>query len=149
GWLWRERRLLQKPRSAIGYLVGRIDPALSARALRALSLLDDSGEVIDSTTSPVLARLHVSRVLASLPADRVTEGAVKVARNMFRATIFAGLTAAALFALNPWGVVEGFDVILARHGVAPIGMAWLIDPEIRARPPDYLHEDEHRYIRPD
>ncbi len=39
-------------------------------------------------------------------------------------------------------MLEGGDVLLARHGVAPVSMTWLEDVERTARPPEYLHIDE-------
>ena len=54
----------------------------------------------------------------------------------------AGKPNIAACATNPWGVVEGFDVLIAKGGIAPLGMAWLAEPQVRARPPDYLHQPE-------
>lgn len=148
-FIWRERRLLVRPRTAIAYLVGRVDEELAGRAIRAVSLLDEHGEVREKAVSPVLARLHVARAVASIPERRIAEGAERAARAFTRAFFALAIVCAAVIATNPWGIVEGFDVLLARNGVAPIGMHWLVDSELRARPPDYLHMDEKVYVRAD
>lgn len=139
-----ERRVFRDSARTIRRVAGGVEPELAGRAIRALSLLD-----ADSTrgASTELAELHVRRTLAALPADGVERGARRVATVL--GAVALGLVAATIAgcASNPWGVVEGFDVLLARDGVAPIGMAWLTDPRIDARPPDYLHLDE-RHVTP-
>ena len=86
--------------------------------------------------------MFVARALAAIPNDRIAESAGRTARNFHLGAL--GLAAATIVALgtNPWGVVEGFDVLIAHKGEAPIGMQWLEGPKLTARPPDYLHQDE-------
>lgn len=142
---WRERRRLAAPGTAVVRLAGAVEPERAARALRALSLLNDAGEPRDARTSPVLARLHVSRALAALPEDRIAERARAVGRTFAWATYALAFGAGLGVVLDPWGFFEGLDVLIARRGVAPVGMRWLVDPELRARPPDYLHQEERGY----
>jgi Domain of unknown function (DUF4175) len=138
-----ERRVFASPARTIEHVAGRMEPEAAARAIRSLSLLDD-----DSVrgSSRELAELHVARSLAALPLDGVRRGAQRV--GFVLGVVALGLAAinVAACATNPWGVLEGADVLLARGGVAPVGMAWLGEPQIRARPPDYLHQEERRVL---
>ena len=70
-----ERRVWRDPARVIERLAGRVDPERARRALRALTLLGDDGDVREQGTSAELARLHVARTLAALPAERVADGA--------------------------------------------------------------------------
>ncbi len=134
-------RVFSDPARTIQHVAGRMEPEAAARAIRSLSLLDR-----DTTggSSRELAELHVARSLAALPLDGVRRGAQRVAFVL--GVIALGLAAinVAACAMNPWAVVEGADVLVARDGIAPVGMTWLSEPQIRARPPDYLHQEERR-----
>lgn len=138
---WRERRTWDDPRIAIQRLAGRVAPERAARALRALSLLDDDGEAAAGTSS-ALARLHVARQLEALPKDRIAEGADAVARRFNLATLVLAGGIALVVALDPFRPIEGLDVLFARHGVAPIGLTYVDSLTVHARPPDYLHQEE-------
>ena len=142
-----ERRVWRDPAKVIDRLAGRVDPDRARRALRALTLLGDDGDVRDEGTSAELARLHVARTLAALPADRVADGARRLGRGFAIAATIVGVGALGLAMLRAWSVLEGADVLFARHGIAPASMQWLEEDEteLRARPPDYLHQEEHRY----
>lgn len=138
--------IFRDPARAIRHLVGPAFRDVGARAIRALSLLDQGRDPrrdqAQEGTSRSLATLHVERSLAALPAEHVR------ARGGRFAAVFGALTAAlvvgtfALSATNPWGIFEGLDVLLAQGGKAPFTADWLDDLELRARPPDYLHQDE-------
>ncbi len=146
----RERAIFRDPYASIERLAGRIEPERAARALRALSLLEgpSSGAAgegdLPHGTSRELATLHVARMLKGLPHDRIALGASRLAfRFAIGALVLAAVTLGTC-AQNPWSVIEGADVLVAVNRVAPIGMVWLDDLEMRARPPDYLHEEERR-----
>ncbi|MEZ4263923.1 MAG: DUF4175 family protein [Polyangiaceae bacterium] len=138
---WRERRIARSPSLAIDRVSKRIDPSLSARAKRALSL---QGQGKAQGVSEELARLHVDRALAALPVEAVRSGASRLAFVLGVVTL--GVVVANLGACvrSPWAVVEGADVLLARRGVAPMGMTWLLDGSVNVRPPEYLHQEERR-----
>jgi hypothetical protein len=142
-----ERRVWRDPARVIDRLAGRVDPDRARRALRALTLLGADGDVRGDGTSAELARLHVARTIAALPAERVSEGARRLGRALAIAGAVFGLAALGLLVARAWSVLEGADVLFARRGVAPVAMQWL-DPEeteLGARPPDYLHQEERRY----
>src|SRR5687767_11565083 len=138
-----ERRVLSDPTRTIRRVAGRIEPEGAARAIRALSLLEPGAA---RGSSRELAELHVQRALAALPLDGVRKGAAKLAFILGVAALGLAAVNVAACATNPWGVVEGADVLVSKGGVAPLGMAWLSEPQVRARPPDYLHQEERRVI---
>ncbi|MBX3226877.1 MAG: DUF4175 family protein [Labilithrix sp.] len=140
---WFRLRVFRDPARVIEHVAGRSLPEESARAIRSLSLLDPS---VTRGASTELAELHVARTLAALPVDNVRRGAQRVGFLLgLLALGFAGTNIAAC-ATNPWGVLEGADVLVAQNGLAPIGMTWLDEPQIRARPPDYLHLEERLVV---
>jgi hypothetical protein len=138
-----EARVFGDPAKTIRRVAGAASPELAARAIRALSVLRPETR---RGASVELAELHVRRALAALPKEGVTRSASRLAFVL--GAVALGLLAAnvAACAANPWAVVEGADVLLSRKGEAPLGMAWLSGPQIKARPPDYLHEDERRVV---
>ncbi|MEO6575080.1 MAG: DUF4175 domain-containing protein, partial [Polyangiaceae bacterium] len=150
----RERRLWSQPARVLRRVGQSADPERTERALRALTLLDDGANARSKEnkllrrdgTSRELARLHVTRAIAALPHDRIVDAAVRYGTRLKIGSIVLALLGLALFITNPWAVFEGADVLVARHGVAPLSMRWLDDLEVRARPPEYLHEDEGREL---
>lgn len=128
-------------RASVRRTIGNADPALGAATLRAIALVDgaDGGRDVGS---PELAAHHLARLLGRAPADRIEDRAAAVARGWAGAGIGLSLVAALAVAVEPFRIVEGFDVLAARDGVAPLPLAWLDEVETTARPPEYLHENE-------
>ncbi len=135
-----DERVFRDPARTIRRVAGVVEPELASRAIRALSVLQSRG------TSVELAELHVRRALAALPKEGVVRGASRVAFALGAVALGLAAINVAACATNPWGVVEGADVLAARNGIAPLGMAWLAEPDLRARPPDYLHQEERRVV---
>lgn len=140
----RERRVWHDPRAVIGRIANRADPDRASRALRALTLLDEDGEPKDTSTSPALARLHVARQLAALPHDRITAEAKAAARRTNIVAIALAVGVLGLGGSHAFSVLEGADVLVARHDVAPLGLPYIEDMTLMARPPEYLHQEERR-----
>lgn len=136
-----ERRAMSDPARMLRRVAGRTDPDACARAIRSLSLLEP--ERVRGASSD-LAELHVARSLAAIPLEDVRAGARRVAILLGALALGLVGTSVAACAANPWAPLEGADILLATGGTAPVGMTWLVEPEILARPPDYLHEDERR-----
>lgn len=145
-WRLAERRRLSDPTRIVRGLARRFDPARADKALRALSLLQDADGTRHEGTSAELARLHVARALAQLPSQEIVERAARVAVRIGAAAIVAGVCVLGLTLANAWSVLEGADVLVARHGKAPVAMTWLDDLEVVARPPEYLHQPEHHEL---
>jgi hypothetical protein len=134
-----EQRVFRDPARTILRVAGGVEPELAGRAIRSLSLLRPEAA---RGASEQLAELHIRRTLAALPRDGVMRGASRL--GFLLGVVALGLVATNIAACvtNPWAVVEGFDVLVSRNGVAPLGMTWLSSPQFRARPPDYLHMEE-------
>lgn len=139
----REKMVFAEPARALRKIALPVDRERTERALRALSLVDDRGGARDGTSSD-LARLHVERALAALPRDRIVLGAARWARRFAIASVILALGCLVLVITRAWSMLEGANVLFARHGEAPMAMAWLEDLELRARPPEYLHLEERR-----
>jgi hypothetical protein len=135
-----EARARSTPSGLIRSVVLRVDADRAGRALRAFTLLEPEAALSGGATSRELAELHVARAVDALPTEKVALAATSVGRRLGVVAIVFGLSAAAIFATDPWRVFEGLDVLAAMHGVAPLQMVWFEDLEITARPPDYLHE---------
>jgi hypothetical protein len=141
----RERRLFRSAPRTIRRLAGDIEPEKAERALRALSLLD-AASLSRSGTSTELATLHVGRTLAALPRRRVERAAERVARRLaITAFVFAAVTLA-VAAFEPFRILEGADVLVARGDIAPLPLGWLDDVEVELRPPAYLHRELARVL---
>jgi hypothetical protein len=135
-----EKRTFEDAKRLIDALFRRSDPEIAARAQRALSLAYRPSE----GTSEALARLHLSRAMDALPKDRVTRGAQRRAWLFGVVAMLLGALCLGTCGVRGFGIVEGADILVAREGKAPLDFAYLTEPEIVARPPEYLHEPEHR-----
>lgn len=135
------RRRRRDPRRIIAATVGRTDPELSAATIRALGLVERTRAQEDAG-SPALAALHLRRLLDRAPLDRMRTRAAGVATgwSVFGIAIAAGTLG--LVVREPFRIVEGVDVLAARHGEAPVPLFWLDDVSMSATPPAYLHEPE-------
>lgn len=136
---WVERRAWDDPRVVVARAVAGSDPALAGRTLRAMTLAVEV-EADPRLGSAALARLHLARSLAAIDVDRVAAHAALVARRWAIVSLGATLAAAAVLPFDPFRVVEGADVLVARGGVAPVPVEWLEIASLRVHPPEYLHE---------
>ncbi len=142
GWFVLEARRLRRPDGVVRTLVRGVDRFAAEKVIRALSLLGPDGQVRADGTSAELSQLHLSRALAKLPSQRILERAERVARHVATGALVLGICAMGYGVANTWSVLEGADVLVARHGQAPVTMRWLDEIEIVARPPEYLHQSE-------
>jgi hypothetical protein len=143
-WQRVRARRLRDTRWVIASLVGSVEPDAASRLARALTLIDGEGDARDEGTSPELARLHLERSVAAVPEQRVLEGAVRAARRLGGIGLALAVAAFVAAVIDPWAVLEGAVVLVARRGVAPMSMQWIEDVDLRARPPEYLHMEEGR-----
>lgn len=135
------RRRLADIRGVIRRTVSPTDANLGAATLRALTLVDRAA-TDPRVGSPALAELHLSRLLGRASLEDITERAVKSARRWSSFGLVAALGTLVVAVVEPFRVVEGLDVLLARRGEAPLDIVWLEDVEVVAKPPDYLHQSE-------
>jgi hypothetical protein len=142
GWRVAEWRRLRRPEGIVQTLASGVDRAAAERVVRALSLVSPDGEPSRDGTSPELSQLHLQRAIARLPAAQIVERATKIASRVAAVALFIGICALGWALANAWSVLEGADVLAARHGDAPVAMRWLDELEIVARPPEYLHQTE-------
>lgn len=137
----QRRRRLSSAEGVIQTVVRPVDAAIAQSALRAhaLSLRAQNDS---SVGSEELARLHFERVMARVSLDAV--GRVATRRATRLAYVAFGLMALAFGAVvvEPMRVLEGFDVLAARRGMAPVPLSWLELLRVQVQPPAYLRQGE-------
>jgi hypothetical protein len=140
------RRTLSSKRRLIAATLSRAQPALGARALRALSLVERSAAepvAEPSGESADLAQLHFQRVLSLASAQGLDKWAARIADRLRLAVLLTIVSAGLALALDPARVLEGLDVLVARNGRAPVPMLWLESLRVEAQPPAYLRSADH------
>lgn len=138
------RRTLSDRRRLIAATLAKAEPALGARALRALSLVERTTATEDGETgeSPELAQLHFQRVLALAPSDSLDRWALRSADRMRLLLLTVVVAAGTAVALDPARIPEGLNVMLARSGRAPFAMTWLGSVRVESQPPAYLRTQD-------
>lgn len=134
-------RSLRDARGVVARTVAPADPELGARTLRALDLIDDVARD-PHLGSAELARVHLDRLLARVDPALVDPSAARLARAWSALGYAAGVTAIVAMAVGPFRIVEGLDVLAARHGRAPLPLDWLDGASVVAHPPSYLHQPD-------
>jgi hypothetical protein len=133
----RDSRDFRDVRRTIRRVLVPVDRALGERALRAAALAEQA-ERDPSVGSLELAQLHFERQLARASLEAVDQHAARRA-SALRAAAFALVLLAALgIGRDPSRVLEGLDVLVARHGTAPVAMSWLDLVRVTVQPPAYL-----------
>lgn len=137
------RRTLSTRRRLIAATLLQAEPALGARALRALTLVERAPGDAAEGESPELAQLHLQRVLGQAPAGVLDKWAARSADRARLLLLFAVVAAGAALAFDPARVLEGLDVMVARNGRAPVPMPWLGSLRVESQPPAYLRSEAH------
>ncbi|UQA60905.1 DUF4175 family protein [Polyangium aurulentum] len=119
--------------------VGPSDPELAAATVRAIGLVERT-EKDAAAGSPALARLHLGRLLGRASLERIAERAALAARRWSTVGLVLAVLALAAVVIEPFRVVEGLDVLVARKGEAPLALPYLEEVDVVAKPPDYLHQ---------
>ncbi len=133
----RDSRDFSDVRRTIRRVLVPVDRALGERALRAAALADRA-DADPSIGSAELAHLHFERQLARASIEAVDRHAARGARFYRVAAIALVLVSAVLIGRDPTRIFEGLDVLVARHGQAPVPMVWLDLVRVTAQPPSYL-----------
>jgi hypothetical protein len=139
------RRTLADRRRLIAATLAKAEPALGARALRALALAERVGgaDATETGESPELAQLHFQRVLALAPGKSLDGWAARVSDRLRLGLLLVVVGGGTALALDPARVLEGLDVLVARRGVAPLPMYWLHELRAESRPPAYQRSPDH------
>ena len=142
----RRRRAMREAAGAIASVLRHADPALAARALRALALTERT-RLDPSAGSTELAALHLSRTITAVPEGRVAAVAAARGRALrLTATVIAIATAIVL-AIFPLRALEGLDVLVASGRRAPMPLDYVDDVVVSVHPPDYLHQKDRHHTR--
>ncbi|HVY29343.1 MAG TPA: DUF4175 domain-containing protein [Polyangiaceae bacterium] len=140
----RARRTLASRRQLIAATLQKAEPALGAKALRALSLVERGPDGESHLgESEELAQLHFQRVLSQAPAEALDKWAARTADRARLLLLVVVVAAGVGVAFDPPRVPEGLDVMLARGGTAPFPMAWLGNLKVESQSPAYLRSPDH------
>jgi hypothetical protein len=139
------RRGWRDPRWVVTQTIVATDPDLGHRALRAMRLADRTARD-PSSGSEGLARVHLERTLSRARPENVDAKASRIGRFFSQAALAAGALGIVAIAIGPFRVIEGLDVLFARHGFAPVPFQWLDEVGMISHPPEYLHQ---RDVAPD
>ncbi len=89
-----------------------------------------------------LAELHLLRQLSKVDVEHLAEGASKTSRVVGGVALAVSAVALATVAVDPFRVLEGLDVLVARGGEAPLGLVYIDDIDVVATPPAYIGKHE-------
>lgn len=137
-------RIARDARRATHELLRGVDPALAARAQRAVGLVHDERQ-----TDPIarsLAQLHLDRILAGVSPLAVEERAQQRASRWRLVALGFGAVALGAFVAGPVRVIEGLDVLLANNGRAPVPLLWVEDVVGEVQVPAYLREPNRTFF---
>jgi phage terminase small subunit len=133
----RERRLRGSAVRRLRLSLGRHDPQLSERLLRALDTRDRVAGGL-SPGSPALADAHLHKVLDAVDIAGVVATVKRRLLPLRLLTLACACGAIVLLLMGPVRLLIGFDLLLSQSGRAPISLGWLetIEPQVKA--PSYL-----------
>lgn len=130
---WRdERQVLRK-------IFRAIDKELGARAERAYDVVRQTNEDA-ALGSPELARHHYHKLLRQASLDAVHNAASKRATRWRWLALTAFGVFLALIVPDPMRFLEGFDVLFAHRGRAPLELTFVDLKRVSVKPPSYLRE---------
>jgi hypothetical protein len=138
---WFAQRRFATPDRALRASLAGVDRGQSERALRAWQLAG-TPHLAERGQSVELAQLHLERTLERTNLGAIEALANRRARRWQRlgwASFAAALVAVVML---PWDLLEGFNVLAARKGRAPLPMQWLEMRDVAATPPSYLRLKE-------
>ena len=115
----------------------RTEAALGQATLRAMTLVERT-QLEPEGSSVELAELHLVRLLGRVSEDRLRLQAARVGTRRAALGLLLALLALGCVAFDPFRIIEGLDVMIAKNGLAPVGLAWLDDLEFTAKEPAYL-----------
>lgn len=139
---WQHRRRRRDPAGVLADTVGRTEPALGRRALRALRLVRQTAER-PTQGSTALAELHFARTLSRASFGLLGQRARRTSWIYSVVALVLACGGLMLVVSDPFRFVEGVDVLVARDGVGPLDLEWLSTRRVLATPPAYLGTHPH------
>ena len=133
------RRRARDPRAVMEATLLKTQPDLARAALRALNLTQDTA-TDPQRGSAELAQYHFRRLLGRASLSDLVESAGRRAWFATAVALLVSIATLATVLRDPFKVLEGFDVLAARDGVAPVPMRWVELPRYLIEPPAYLQE---------
>lgn len=131
-------------RSAVR-VIHRIDRDLAERTGRAIHLVRRTRHEGDPV-SAALAMMHLDSLAAKVGLDRLEESAARVQRRWGILAFGFVFAAVAAIVWGPLRVFEGLDVLVSRHGRAPLSIEWLDEVEGEVQVPRYLRQDNGSFV---
>lgn len=138
-WLVRTAKIWRDERRVLKKILYSIDRELGRRAERAFDVVRQT-EVDPSLGSPDLAKHHYNKLLRQASLDAVYQAATKRALGWRWGALAAFSAFLVLLVPDPIRFVEGFDVLFARSGRAPIDLTFVEFKRVTVKPPSYLRE---------
>jgi len=138
---WRNprRALLREVAADDRALSGAIDRAVKLALRSEVEAGRASEEAVSARSASLdLSALHLSRQLAKVQLDRLSERAERTSTVIAGLALCFGLVSLATTALDPIRIIEGVDVLLARGGIAPLRLVYLDDVDVVVTPPAYM-----------
>ena len=144
-FLWvRDRRRRRDVESALVRATALADADLAERLRLAQDLARDCGRD-PALGSAVLASVHLERMIAGVPLERVCNAArARRTRATWLALVFT-LAASSALIVAPVRVAEGLDVLMARADRAPVPIPFLEQMSVVVRQPAYLGRDDRQF----
>lgn len=138
-WLVRAAKSWHDERRALRKIFHSIDRELGGRAERAFDVVCQT-ELDPTLGSPSLAKHHYNKLLRQASLDAVHQAASKRALGWRWGALFAFFVFLVLLVPDPIRLIEGFDVLLARSGRAPVELTFVDLKRVTVKPPSYLRE---------
>jgi hypothetical protein len=152
GW-WRDRRTVADPLRLVQQVIRRTDRAIGEQALRLVRLaqrltgeLDAApvGLTTATATGVTLATFQLDKLIEKASLEQVRSAARRRAQVYRWLGALCALLALALCIQRSREIVEGMDVLAARHGRAPWPLYWTEQLRVQATPPAYLRQPGRR-----
>lgn len=138
-WLYHKTQGWRDERQVLRRIIRAIDRDLGSRAERAYDVVRQTAADV-SLGSPVLAKHHYHKLLRQASLDAVHQVASKRALRWRWVALSAFGAFLVLIVPDPIRFVEGFDVLLARSGQAPLELTFVDLKRVTVKPPSYLRE---------
>lgn len=141
-WLYRWAAQGRDPQRVVRDLIMPVQPEQGRRLMRALTMVARADRESDAIGME-LGRSYVHRMLERISGEQIERRAQR--RASFWSWLAVVMASGALLVsmIDPTRILEGLNVQLAVHGVAPVRTTWLDLDSCTAYPPSYLRQGDH------